>query len=109
MTRQQVALLGFGLLALLGLLLFPPWLAISEWADGHVDADQCGRHFLLAPPRAPAVLPELQETVEKRREAGASLYYGPDAYVVDNTRQIVPIAIVSAITLCGVVLLRRRP
>ena len=101
-------MLGVGLVALLGLLLFPPWLAVTEWADGHSDRDQCERHFLFTPPRAPAVVPELRARVEARREAGAVLYRGPDSYVVDWTQQVIPISAVGAITLAGLVIVRRR-
>ena len=108
MTRQQLALLSVGLAALVGLLLFPPWLAITNWADGHFDVDECAHHFLLAPPRAPAILPELQARAEARRRAGAGLYRGPDCYVIDTTRLILPISILCAVTLSGLVILRRR-
>ena len=108
MTRAQMALLSVGVAALLGVLLFPPWIAISNWSDGHVDVDACGRHFLLTPPTAPAVLPELRATIEARRRAGAVLYGGPDSYAIDTTRLVIPISALWAVTLSGLVLLRRR-
>lgn len=46
--------------------------------------------------------------VEERRRAGAILYSGPDSYVVDTTRLIIPIAILTAITAVGLALLRDR-
>ena len=87
--------------------MFPPWLAVTNWADGHADRDPIGRHFVLAPP-GPAVPEELRDTVEARRRGGAALYSGPDFYVVDTTRLIIPIAILTAITAVGLLLLRDR-
>ena len=107
-SRAQLWVLIVGGVALLACLLFPPWLAISEWADGHVDQDPCHRYFVLAPPTASVVPRELEATVDARRQAGAALYRGPDHYVVDWTRQIIPISVVTAASLSGLVLLRRR-
>jgi hypothetical protein len=107
-SRSQWVMLGFGVVALIGLVLFPPWLAVSEWADGHLNRDECERHFLLMRPTAPLVLPELRARVEARRQAGAILYRGPDSYVVDWARQVIPTSVVAAVTLAGLVILRRR-
>jgi hypothetical protein len=54
-------------------------------------------------------VPELQATVDARRRAGATLYSGPDSYAVDTTRLIIPISVVCAVTLSGLVLSRHRP
>lgn len=105
MNRGQLGLLSLGLAALVGILVFPPWVAITTWADGSVERERCGWHLLLAPPRAPAVVPELRERAEAKVRAG-KLYRGPDAYMVDTMRLIVPISIVCAITLSGLVWLR---
>jgi hypothetical protein len=100
-------MLALGLAGLVGVVLFPPWLAVTNWADGHADRDPIGRHFLMTPP-GPAIPGELRDTVEARRRAGASLYGGPDFYVVDTSRLIIPIAVLTAITAVGLVLLRDR-
>jgi hypothetical protein len=108
MSGTRLWILSAGAIAIVGCLLFPPWLAVSEWADGHVTRDPCGRYFLLAPPKAEHVPSELGATVDARRQAGAALYQGPQYYVVDWTRQIVPISVLAAVTLSGLVLFRRR-
>ncbi len=108
MSRSQSLTLVVGVVALLGLLVFPPWLAVTEWADGHVDRDACQRHCLLKPPTAPSVLPELEARVDARRRAGAILYRGPDSYVVDWARQVIPVSVVAAMSFGGLVILRRR-
>jgi hypothetical protein len=108
MSRSQLWILSAGVIAIVGCLLFPPWLAVSEWADGHATRDPCGRYFLLAPPTAAHVPSELRATVDARRQAGAALYRGPQYYVVDWTRQIVPISVLAAVTLSSLVLFRRR-
>jgi hypothetical protein len=107
-TRAQLWILTAGAIALLGCLLFPPWLGISEWADGHANRDPCQRYFLLTPPTTSRVPRELQAKVDDRRQAGAVLYQGPQHYVVDWARQIIPISVVTAATLVGLVILRRR-
>jgi hypothetical protein len=106
-NQRQLAVLSAGLATLLGILIFPPWVALSHWADGHTDVDPCGRHFLMAAPEPFTVVPELQPTVDARRRSGAILYTGPDSYAVDTSRLIIPISGVCAVTLIGLVLLRR--
>jgi hypothetical protein len=108
LTRAQRVLLAIGVVVLVGLLLFPPWVAVSEWADGHADTDPCGRHFILEPPKPPLVVPELRATILARQRAGAALYGAPDRYVVDSARQIIPLSAAASVVLCGLVLLRRR-
>ncbi len=108
MNRRQLAILSAGLAPLLGILLFPPRVALSHWADGHTDDDPCGRHFLMAAPEPFTVVPELQATVDARCRSGATLYTGPDSYAVDTSRLIIPISGVCAVTLIGLVLFRRR-
>lgn len=107
MSRRQLAILSAGLAFLLGILLYPPWVALSHWADGHTDVDACGRHPLMVAPEPFTVVPELQATVDARRRGGATLYTGPDSYAVDTSRLIVPISVVCAVTLIGLVLARQ--
>jgi hypothetical protein len=108
MTRPQLWILTTGVFALFGCLLFPPWVGISEWADGHVNRDPCQRYFVLTPPTISRIPRELQALVDERRRSGAVLYQGPDQYVIDWGRQIIPISVVTAATLVGLVILRRR-
>jgi hypothetical protein len=107
MNRRQAGVLALAVAALTGVLLFPPWVAVSNWADGHADRDPIGRHFLLTPP-GPALPAELETIVEQRRRAGAALYSGPDFYVVDTTRLVIPLAVLAAFTVVGLVVLRDR-
>ena len=104
LSRRQLAVLGLGLITTAAVVLFPPWLAVTNWADGHVDRDPVGRHFLLTPPVE--MTADLQATILARRRAGASLYFGPDFYVVDKTGLIIPLAVVSALMATGLVLSR---
>jgi hypothetical protein len=76
-NRRQLGVLALGFAGLMVVVMFPPWLAVTNWADGHADRDPIGHHFVLAPP-GPAIPEELRDTVEKRRRAGAILYGGPD-------------------------------
>jgi hypothetical protein len=107
MTRAQVIAAGLGVAVLAIMLLFPPWMAVTYWSDGHETHDSCDRRFLLARPEPYTVVPELQKVIEVRRQNSAVLYNGPDRYMIDWTRQILPISIVSAIMLSALVLLRR--
>ena len=56
----------------------------------------------------PAIPEELRSTVERRRRSGAILYGRPDFYVVDTTRLIIPVAVLTAFMAVGLVLLRDR-
>ena len=107
MNRRQVLAVVAGVVVLLAVVLFPPWLAVTNWADGHVDRDPCGHHFLLAPPDHTIMSPELSNIIDAKRRAGAELYGGPDFYVVDTARLIVPVSLILAVTLGAFVLLRK--
>ena len=107
MNRRQGGVLALATAVLAGVILFPPWLAVSNWADGHADRDPIGHHFLLSPP-GPELPAELSEVVEARRSAGAIFYTGPDFYVVDTARLIIPLAVLAAGTVIVFVAFRDR-
>jgi len=39
LNHTQRVVFAVGIVAVGGLFLFPPWVAVSEWADGHIDTD----------------------------------------------------------------------
>src|SRR6185295_13232412 len=108
MNRRQSLTVAAGSVALLGVVLFPPWLAVTNWADGHVDRDPAGHHFLFVSPDSTAMTPELTDIIDAKRRAGAHLYSGPDFYIVDTMRLIVPFSVILAVTSGAVVLLGKK-